>query len=143
MTGKRRGSGKKAKKKSIRLTPMQRVAKDQVDKLLEGSKDVTFPLPATSDTTDKMPLSVQELLAGSQEVDVLPDGRLVPKGRGRTKEGKGVELDAHTFYIDGSLKDLNQVLTPRVVKVLPTGELILTAQGRGLTLLPHTFPKSC
>lgn len=41
---------------------------------------------------------IDELLAGSQDVEFLPDGRMVKKGMGKSKQGKGVELDDHTFY---------------------------------------------
>lgn len=41
---------------------------------------------------------IDELLAGSQDVEFLPDGRMVKKGQGQAKQGKGVELDPHTFY---------------------------------------------
>ena len=140
------------KKKRVRLTPMQRAAKGQVNKLLEGATDVVFPLPEVANLPflraqelpivprGKARLSVDELLAGSQEVDILPDGRLVPRGRGRTKERLGVVLDAHTFYLEGSLKEINHTLVPRSIRILPDGQLVLTAQRMGLLMLDHSFP---
>lgn len=39
---------------------------------------------------------VDELLAGSMDVEFMPDGRIKRKG----SKGKGTELDEHTFYRD-------------------------------------------
>jgi len=39
-----------------------------------------------------------ELLAGSMDMEILPDGRMVEKGKGESKKGKGVVLKPHTFY---------------------------------------------
>jgi len=44
--------------------------------------------------TKKKLSGVDKLLAGSQDVEFLPDGRLKAKG----KKEKGVKLESHTFY---------------------------------------------